>query len=132
VKVIGLSDIVIAARFLVGLPISWLFPVKSWPSICKLAARAHVFVKPRHKNLENFLGENRNEFTAHDLQVAWRQHKYLSYLELLREYRTGGWHPALHIDGLENLRNGLDRGKGVVLWIAPLEHSGLVFKKALF
>jgi lauroyl/myristoyl acyltransferase len=52
-------------------------------------------------------------------------------LEILREYRPGGWRPELRFKGREHLDRALARGRGAVLMVSPFSYADLVSKKAL-
>ncbi len=55
----------------------------------------------------------------------------LNRLQALRVHRPGEWRPAVSVEGLSHIDQGLERGRGVVLWVADFAFHRLVLKLAL-
>ena len=53
-----------------------------------------------------------------------------STLQCLRDYRPGGWKPAIQLVGREHVEAALGRGSGAILWIGYFAYRDLVPKMA--
>ena len=56
--------------------------------------------------------------------------KIHALLQLLRDYRPGGWRPDLRSVGFEHVEAARRRGRGAVLWVAKSVYGDLVAKVA--
>jgi lauroyl/myristoyl acyltransferase len=93
-------------------PGAWLIPQRHWHTVARrLAGMRKRWATPDQAEQCACLYEQ-------DLQV-------------LSEYRPGGWHADLRVEGLEPLESALGAGRGAILWVAPWTFASLVTKKAL-
>lgn len=126
------SDLRLAALLPVHFLVAWLVPERHWPAVA--ARMAGVLEKAGAAKLSGrirtacALAEWRGQSDA--IAAELNAHKIEHYFQILRDYRPGGWRPALRIEGREHLEAARARG-GVVLWIAHFVHNGLAPKLAL-
>jgi len=52
------------------------------------------------------------------------------HMQILREWRPGGWRPNLRFEGEEHVRDALGKGNGAVLWVAHFSFNALATKIA--
>ena len=57
--------------------------------------------------------------------------KIEQYLQILRDYRPGGWRPPIRLVGAGHIEAALNQGKGAILWDSNFASGGLVTKMAL-
>lgn len=121
-------------RALVLLPflwlIAWFVPERGWPFVCRTVVRAtrHPH-RARRAAIVRALGQGGVEM-AHAQSVEYFAGYLCDLLQLLREYRPGGWEPAVEISGAEHIREALAGGRGAVIWVVEFA-NGLYLKKAL-
>ena len=132
VRSIRLRDFVDLALVTGLLPISWLTPERSWPSITQLLARLHVRLgRANPSHLAEPLTGHFDRLSPAELELGFRRENFMELLELLREYRPGGWRPEIRVHGAEHLDEALASGSRIVLWVWPAAHNDLVTKKGL-
>jgi len=123
----------------VGLPflfaISWLVPVRLWERFCRLVSPlviSNVTDDPAGvcASIRQTIGD-KSTFPAPDaiLRRLAGEH-VLSLLHLLRDYRPGGWAPAIRVDGVHHIEASLAEGRGAVLWVGYTFGADLVAKMA--
>ncbi len=123
-----------------GLPlvaaISWLTPERSWPAISRafgpfygpvlatggraaIARRLQHYVAggPLAGAMENVL----RDVAVEDIR---------SLIGLLRDYRPGGWKPAIELAGRDHVERALGRRRGAILWVAHFAYGNLLAKMA--
>lgn len=133
-EVINLDDIKITLLLPLLFAIAWIVPDKYWFWI------SHNLFAGTQVNLSNDkivrgvkstgLGE---ELSASGIEIAGElhSHRYVSYLQYLRDYRPCGWRFSSDIAGEHQLRSAISAGAGTILWIAHFVFNGLPLKKAL-
>lgn len=53
------------------------------------------------------------------------------HIQVLKVMSASGWRPTIHLEGEENLRAALTRGKGAIIWVAHFCFNTQVTKMAL-
>jgi lauroyl/myristoyl acyltransferase len=115
--------------------ISWL-PERSWHSICYLFEYLKAFHQSeasRHciETIRRSLSLDGKSTRPEEIKLGTDTTRTEHSIQILREYKPGGWHPSIKIEGLENLERAISERKGVVLWVSHFAFSSLVTKKAL-
>ncbi|WP_162917107.1 LpxL/LpxP family acyltransferase [Dongia deserti] len=128
------SDLAIAGSLVALLPPSWLLPERSWRRLCRAVARAPGLVDRKTLGLTIAgivrglqLDHRRASTIALDLQAA----VYELRMQNLRGWRPGGWRPEVALKGEEHIVRALERGNGVILWVAHFAFNGGITKVAL-
>ena len=63
--------------------------------------------------------------------IALRAGKYQQHLQILRDYRPGGWRPATRLSGTEHIDQALARSHGAILWFGDFITDRLAARIAL-
>lgn len=128
------SDVWLAVQMPLLLLLSWAVPARSWNAVCRaIHAAGKPFRKPNA--LEARIAEARPPGLAavapaslvDELEAGRLEH----YLQILRDYRPGGWRQDVDIEGLDRLRAALGEGRGAILWVDHFVFNGLAPKKGL-
>lgn len=125
---VNLDDLVTIATFLGLAPVAWLLPRRTWTSIAKTVARAHITIRrSRARRLQAALPHLETPVTAETIELDFLTGLYRDIMLTLREHVPwrGRLEPAFR--GGEHLA----AGRGAVLWSASATFSGLMSKKAL-
>ncbi len=135
-KLIAARDIKEIAKLAVLAVISWFIPDNHWGRISGgIAALVSRFRPARTRSrvecIRVGLGPRRIATPVRDVEARCRAGEYEERLQLLREYRPGGWRPVIRLTGREHIEAALARGHGAVLWISQFAFSSLVAKMAL-
>ncbi len=135
-KAIGLTDVGLA----LGLPlltmISWGLPQAAWRPFSRMSAPFYgpaLSLKSRSKlteKMRRIIGDRAIARQAGEILRDVVAEDIVSLLELLREYRPGGWKPKIEMPGRQHVADALDRGRGVILWVSYFVHADLVAKMA--
>ena len=107
--------------FLLG-PISWVSPPRFWWRLCRAAGlllgRVREMQHPGwHDVVQRAVGARPISIAPRRVRDRSLAHGIQAMLQLLRDYRPGGWRPDITLEGRERIDQALDRGRGVVLWI---------------
>jgi hypothetical protein len=130
---ISAADVKLTVLLPLLFAISWLVPERHWQRICEAlaGARGGAAEEPVERGVRlSGLGPGL-AVPAGDLSHALSTHRFLSYLQYLRDYRPGGWRCAAVIEGADALRAAQAENRGVILWVAHFVYNGLPLKKAL-
>jgi len=136
VKPFSTNDLYEIIAISVLAPASWLVPHRLWDFVSVALSSAIAFLRPditrkRIRRLERCLGGR----SIPDSLLALRVRIMAGYMEerlqLLREYRPGGWRGRIEIRGREHLDRAIERGRGVVLWVCPFTYGDLIVKTAM-
>lgn len=135
-KLIAGKDIVEIAKLTVLAAISWFIPETNWGRISGAIAALVSRLRPartrsRIECIRAGLGHRRIAIPLRDVEARCRAAQYEERLQLLREYRPGGWRPVIRLTGREHIEAALARGHGAVLWISEFVFCSLVAKIAL-
>ena len=133
-SVISAADAKLTVLLPFLLLLAWLVPTRQWHGFCRtLFVGKHsspgedaIMRGVRLSGLSPVL-----PLQAPFNSVELRTHRYVSYLQYLRDYRPLGWRCAATIDGEEALRHVQAENSGVILWVAHFVYNGLPLKKAL-
>jgi lauroyl/myristoyl acyltransferase len=116
-------------------PISWLTPPKAWRFMATvfapIAARLALSAEENTREIEALAGDRLAGRTAKDVQLDAFAAFIEGNLQLLRDYRPGGWNPHIELFGQEGIDGGLSEGRGVILWMSFFTAYSLVAKIAL-
>ena len=133
---IEVRDLGLMIGMILLVPIAWLLPSAVWAQFSRIVSALFGPVRrlttgitftrissvAQNKGKQNEAKHIENRVFANRIQQE---------LQYLREYRPGGWQPAMRIVGREYVDDAMKSGKGCILWVAPLFFSSLVVKKAL-
>lgn len=116
---------------------AWLVPEKLWFVPARLSASAIIGLffrrtRRRLKRLRAVLPSEGLNLSPRAIESSIMAGFMCQYLEYLRAYRPGGWHPEIDLRGRRHLQEAQAAGRGVVLWVAPFMHTDLVAKMALY
>jgi len=133
---IARGDFAVVGSLLLLAPAAWLLPERAWPGFTRLLA-----------TLRRVLGIGKEPVgddklalvfpvraAAPEFDAIRRDNtagKYELRMQVLRDWRPGGWRPAVELRGREHLDAALGAGKGAVLWVSHFVFNGLIAKKAL-
>jgi lauroyl/myristoyl acyltransferase len=130
-------DLVEIARLILLLPLSWTLPVRFWPIVTQGLAfldsvlRKNI-VDARVARIGQVLGDARAATGPTRIVRRSLAANYEDRMQILRSYRPDRWCPEIEIIGLEHVENGLDEGRGIVLWISNFAFSSHITKMALW
>jgi lauroyl/myristoyl acyltransferase len=124
---------------LIGAPFftlpAWLLPEPHWPALCR--ALSPMAIGDLTKDpagsaaiIRRTLGARLAELDARRLIGEMGAEGIYTFFQVLKAYRPDGWVPPVHIAGFERVTAALERGKGVVLWVAHGFHGHLAAKVA--
>ncbi|WP_374332679.1 hypothetical protein [Aestuariivirga sp.] len=126
---VSVEDVKLTALLPLLFAVSWLVPERHWQRVCEFLAgpprEGSADAVTRGIELSGLTVPM--EMISHSLKT----HRFLSYLQYLRDYRPAGWRCNAVIDGADTLRKAQSRNNGVILWIAHFVYNGLPLKKAL-
>lgn len=135
VPIFSTTDLVV----LLGLPVlfglSWFTPERSWRWLCRaigplavpmLAGDTAAVVD----TIDRTFPDPRLARSPKALLQELAGEQVLSNLQLLRDYRPGGWSPKIRLTGYDHVEAALGRGHGVILWVASSVFADLVAKIA--
>jgi lauroyl/myristoyl acyltransferase len=128
------ADITLCALLPVYAALSWLRPEERWASLIR-----GYFVSIDEKGpLDTMVRGIEESGLAPELAMSagtaasiLNAHRLESYFQYLRDYRPGGWKPAIRIDNEPALREVVESGRGAVLWVGHFVYNGLPLKKGM-
>ncbi len=134
-KVMSAKDLLQAFRIATIAVLSWVTPSSGWPRLSAFLGAIDQRIRPKDtarqvEEIASKLGES-SRASAVEIVRESTAAIYEDRLQLLREYRPGGWQPEMEINGEEHLQAGLARGKGVILWVSYHAFSCHITKKSL-
>ena len=117
-------------------PASWLVPHRLWDFVSVALSSAIAFLRPditrrRMQRLERCLDGRPIPDSLLSLRVRIMAGYMEERLQILREYRPGGWRGHIEMTGREHLERALEAGRGAVLWVCPFTYGDLVVKTAM-
>ncbi len=138
VRRISAGDVAVVALLPVQFFVAWCMPERLWRLIGRmiqpLAVPLYVRSGVSHtKNLITTLigGRHKNADLNRKVIQEIALGEFISILEILRDYRPGGWQPEIKITGTHHLNNAHNLGKGTILWITYTHGAKLVSKMAI-
>lgn len=116
--------------------LSWTVPERTWDKVARGIARVTQIVqvgqaRSRGKRHMRKYGDRIPASSSGSLEIATKAHYYMARMQAFREYWPRGRSPEVDVIGAENIEAALERGNGVVLWVAPFLYSDLVTKIGL-
>jgi lauroyl/myristoyl acyltransferase len=134
-KAVSAKDVLQAIRIAAIAVLSWITPSSGWPRLSVILGAIDQRIRSGEtkRQVENIASklDDRSAVSALEIVRDSTAAIYEDRLQLLREYRPGGWQPEMDIIGEEHLQAGLARGKGVILWVSYLAYSCHITKKSL-
>ena len=122
------ADLVLFATLF---PVAWVLPERYWERWTRFLGSLHVRFMGQHgKHLQPVLEED-FRLRSCELETEFRDYNYRELMAYLREHSPWRWKPAITVIGRQHIDAGLEKGKGVVLWVCPFLHSDLTTKKGL-
>jgi lauroyl/myristoyl acyltransferase len=132
---IAWTDLAILVALVGTLPVSWLMPPKVWRflarAIALLADNLDLLPGGNVRRIESLLGDKVPGHTAREIRIENFAGFIETNLQVLRDYRPGGWNPAIEIVGREHIDQGLHEERGVILWMGLFTPFSLAAKVAL-
>jgi lauroyl/myristoyl acyltransferase len=104
-------------------PASWLVPHRLWDLVSVALSLG--------RRLRRCLAAHPPTESLFALRVRIMAGYMEERLQILREYRPGGWRGQIEMTGREHLDRALMAGRGVVLWVCPFTYGDLIVKTAL-
>jgi len=135
-RALSVNDLYEIVAISVLAPASWLVPHRLWDFVSVALSSGIALLRPdvtlrRMRRLERCLdGQPRRESTF-ALRVRIMAGYMEERLQILREYRPGGWRGRIELTGREHLERARALGRGVVLWVCPFTYADLIVKTAL-
>ena len=135
-KLISASDVRLLLQLPVMALIAWCTPAAAWTFSATWLARCLAMFKTKSRvkrigKIARTLGTR--QLTASPEQIA-RDMDAVGLegtLHILRHFRPGRWEPPMTVTGQAHIDAGLEKGNGVVLWVADFAFHALVLKMAL-
>ncbi|HET9326180.1 MAG TPA: hypothetical protein VFQ05_05345 [Candidatus Eisenbacteria bacterium] len=117
-------------------PASWLVPHRLWDFVSVSLSLGITLLRPdvthrRIQRLKRCLDGRAIPDSLFGLRVRIMAGYMEERLQLLREYRPGGWRGRIEMTGREHLDRALQKGRGVVLWVCPFTYGDLIVKTAM-
>lgn len=134
-KTISITDVITAAGLGGMAIVSWFLPQKTWKGVSRLVAPLPISFALQHrenlKRIEAVIAEHPITLSPREIQLESMVGFILSNLQVLREYRPGGWKPEIKLEGVEHIEAALQQGRGAILWVAHFNAYSLIAKIAL-
>jgi hypothetical protein len=115
--------------------VGWFVPQSFWHATALAAAGARARVDPgfgpRAGHIERVLGESDLGLDATQIEIRRSASNFLDGAATFRELRPGGWSPKIRIHGRHHVTAALDGKHGLILWIANVNNSRLILRRAL-
>lgn len=132
----AIGDLKQVLQIVVLWPVAWLLPQRAWRPLTLLLGKVGARLRPGRMRARStswaaeVTRRRGNERPARETQVRGDALRLEEILQVLRERRPGGWRPCIALHGREYLDEAIERGRGVILWVAPGPSSSLVTKMA--
>jgi len=135
-RALSVNDLYEIVAVSVLAPASWLVPHRLWDFVSVALSSGIALVRPdvslrRMRRLDRCLAGRPRRESSFALRVRIMAGYMEERLQILREYRPGGWRGQIEMSGVQNLECARDRGRGVVLWVCPFTYADLIVKTAL-
>ena len=136
VKLIAAGDIANLFGIAVLGAISWILPEQRWLGFCRAVGRFNLPMMTSDTEatlgaIGAALGERDVGATPEAIAEQAAAEELLGTLQLLRDYRPGGWRPETRVEGAEHIDTALAQGHGAILWVGQFVHGKLGAKVAL-
>lgn len=132
-KNITVEDVGTAAGLVVLSALSWLLPLSWHGAFARLVGKpARLAIDCGTQTVAHIAAlRGCSHEEAEQLLVALATEDLRATMELLRCYRPPGPFPAVDLTGLEHVEAGLEKGRGVILWVGHFVHNPLTSKVAM-
>ena len=128
------ADIRLAAFLPLYALVAWFMPIGRWHDLIRRRF-ASIDKKGPLRTISKGIAasglEARLPGGGEEIARELNANRLESYLQYLRDYRPGGWPVDYSLINEPALRDGLDAGRGVILWVGHFVFNGLPLKKAL-
>jgi lauroyl/myristoyl acyltransferase len=120
---IDASDLVRGAVLVLLLgPMAWTVPARRWRGACRVAGRLLGRLREfQHQGWSHVVapavGARALPVAAPSVRAGTLGHAIEAMLQLLRDYRPGGWQPEITLEGKDRIDQALARGRGIILWV---------------
>jgi lauroyl/myristoyl acyltransferase len=137
VRKVSARDVAVVAFLPVQFFIAWCVPERLWRSIARMVQPLAIplYVRGGAGHTKNLIRDLMGRQTSANISRKVIQEialgEFISILEILRDYRPGGWHPKIKITGTHHLDEAHNIGKGAILWISYTHGAKLVSKLAI-
>ncbi len=139
VRAVSRTDVFEVVALAVLAPLAWLTPQWLWARLSRALSLAIAWGRPgitreRVATLASALGPRRGDHehrALRRLRVTIMDGYMEERLQILRDWRPGGWQPEIELAGRAHVDAAVAAGRGVVLWSAPFSYADLVVKMAL-
>ena len=135
VKLIAPGDFAVAFGLPILAAVSWALPERFWRRFCAAVAPVSVRMLTSDpastvRKVGEILGRRRVGRTPESIVKDVAGANIEATVQFLRDYRPGGWKPAMQLVGREHVEAALERGSGAILWIGNFAYRDLVPKMA--
>ena len=129
-------DLLEVLRLPVMAGVAWTLPSGRWDDLARAAVALHLRLAPsqqaaRRRARESLFGRSLSPAALDQMIAGSIADTYRARMVGLREYWPRGRNPKIAMAGLDHIEQGLNRGHGVLLWVAPFVYSHLMTKKGL-
>jgi lauroyl/myristoyl acyltransferase len=137
VRRISARDVAVVAFLPVQFFIAWCLPERLWRPIAWMLQplAVPIYVRGGASHTKNLIRDLMGPRTSAKLSRKVIQDialgEFISILEILRDYRPGGWRPKIKLAGAHHLNEAHNVGKGAILWISYTHGAKLVSKLAI-
>ncbi len=135
-KILSAQDATVLLSIPILSTIAWSVPERNWLQLCRRLGRFAIPALTDDpdsllQRMRPTLGENAIVLSPETILSELAAEQILARLQLLKDYRPGGWKPVIHLVGREYIEAALQNGHGVILWVGYFVGSELVTKIAL-
>jgi lauroyl/myristoyl acyltransferase len=135
-KILSAQDATVLLSIPILSTIAWSVPERNWLQLCRRLGRFAIPALTDDpdsllQRMRQTLGENAIVLSPETILSELAAEQILARLQLLKDYRPGGWKPVIHLVGREYIEAALQNGHGVILWVGYFVGSELVTKIAL-
>jgi lauroyl/myristoyl acyltransferase len=134
-KIVSVTDLAVLSSLPLLFTISWLVPQQAWRRFCRAVGPLAVPMLAGDRQtvlqvMRRTLGARRLGGSAEAILSELAGEQILTILQLLRDYRPGGWRPEIRLAGLDHVEAALARGRGAILWVGFSVYGDLIAKMA--
>jgi len=124
-----------SSKLLAYLPLSWAVPIERlWPLARAMRKLGGGRLRPGASDIiiAHTLAGDVTPLQAAELFQEWQSRTLEMAMQILAVHRPGRrWRPSVAVKGLEHVRQGLERGRGAILWISDFVYRPLIVPLAL-
>ena len=129
--VISLEDILTTFSLILSFGLALLFPRSFWPGISTGLGRLHSRLKsPDLSKTIETVNQAGMEITESQLVRHLLAGTYLENIEAMSEYLGFRGSPHIKVNGLQHVKQALERGRGVIFWCPPVCGAQAVLLRA--